>query len=87
MEKNNRVHSVSFNVWVEISTKNNMTISEMENIAGLHVKNCILEHPDADDCTITDVDVSVVTPAMLAELYEKMTCSEKDDFLRFTGNN
>ena len=48
---------IHLNVTVEMTTTEKMTTNEMAALAEMHVKNCILDNPDADDCTITDVDV------------------------------
>ena len=51
------VNKISLNVTVEITTDDEMTAQQMIDLAVMHVKNCILHNPDADNCTITDVDV------------------------------
>jgi hypothetical protein len=51
------VKKISLNVTVEMTTDEKMTTQQMIELAAMHVKNCILDNPDADDCTITDVDV------------------------------
>ncbi len=51
------VNKISLNVTVEMTTDEEMTSQQMTDLAAMHVKNCILDNPDADDCTITDVDV------------------------------
>ena len=51
------VNKISLNVTVEMTTDNEMTTQQMIDLAAMHVKNCILDNPDADCCTITDVDV------------------------------
>lgn len=51
------VKKISLNVTVEMTTDEKMTTQQMIELATMHVKNCILDNPDADDCTITDVDV------------------------------
>ena len=48
---------IHLNVTVEMTTTEKMSVNEMAALAEMHVKNCILDNPDADDCTITDVDV------------------------------
>ena len=50
---------VHLNVMVEMTTTEKMTKQQMIDLATMHVKNCILDNPDADNCTITDVDVYV----------------------------
>ena len=51
------VKKISLNVTVEMTTDEKMTTQQMIELPAMHVKNCILDNPDADDCTITDVDV------------------------------
>lgn len=51
------VNKISLNVTVEMTTDEEMTTQQMIDLAVMHVKNCILDNPDADCCTITDVDV------------------------------
>lgn len=48
---------IHLNVTVEMTTDDEMTTQQMIDLAAMHVKNCILYNPDADNCTITDVDV------------------------------
>lgn len=48
---------IHLNVTVELTTDEKMTNQQMIDLATTHVKNCILDNPDADNCTITDVDV------------------------------
>lgn len=51
------VNKISLSVTVEMTTDDEMTTQQMIDLAAMHVKNCILDNPDADNCTITDVDV------------------------------
>ena len=51
---------VFLNVEVTISTNcGDETVGTMENVAASHIKNCLLDNPDVDVFTITDVDVKV----------------------------
>ena len=51
---------VFLNVEVTISTNwDDETVGTMENVAASHIKNCLLDNPDVDVFTITDVDVEV----------------------------
>ena len=52
-------YKVHLDLMVEFESEVEKTNEEIESLAQMHVKNCVLDNPDADDCTITDVDVSV----------------------------
>ena len=79
--------NVYLNVMVELTTDNKeKTDGELESLAKLHVKNCIMDNPDADDCEVTDCNITTITPETLAELYNDFSCAEKDEFLKLTGN-
>ncbi len=50
--------SIKLSVTVEMVCDDpDFSESDMERLAEMHVSNCILDNPDADDCTITSVDV------------------------------
>lgn len=48
---------IHLNVTIELTTTEKIAANEMASLAEMHVKNCIMDNPDADNCTITDVDV------------------------------
>ena len=80
-------HYVYLSVMVELTTDNqDKTNGEVESLAKTHVKNCIMDNPDADDCEVTDCDIRLVSAETLAALYNDMTCAEKDEFLSLTDN-
>lgn len=52
-------YKVHLDLMVEFESEVEKTNEEIESLAKMHVKNALIYNPDADDCTITDVDVSV----------------------------
>lgn len=77
---------VYLSVMVALSTDKDKSTKEFENLAEVHVKNCIMDNPDADDCEVTDCDIRTINAECLAELYNGLSCTEKDKFLQLTGN-
>lgn len=52
--------TIKLNVTVEMVCDDpDFTETDMEQLAKMHVGNCIDDNPDADNCTITSVDVRV----------------------------
>lgn len=52
---------VMLSVVVTITTnEENEYVGTMENVAARHTKNCLLDNPDVEVFTVTDVDVKVV---------------------------
>ena len=50
--------TIKLNVTVEMVCDDpDFTETDMERLAEMHVSNCIQDNPDADNCTITSVDV------------------------------
>ena len=53
---------IYLNVAVEMTTNDpDLCVGEMENIARIHVKNCIMDNPDADVCQVENVSAEVIT--------------------------
>lgn len=44
---------------VEVTISANEYIGTIERMAAMHTKNCLLDNPDIDGCTIQDVDVAI----------------------------
>ena len=53
---NYRIH---LDLMVDMVCPDEMTLEEAEKLAQLHVQNCIMDNPDADDSEVTNADVTI----------------------------